>query len=123
NKETYPVFEEVATKNHSNLILASENESPYKTDLLGDYQSSNIKGVLAVISNLKGFSITEQNIQEGLLNVVKNTGLKGRWSLLNRKPKVIADTAHNQEGLKIVLNQLKKEEYEQLHIVLGFVKD
>ena len=122
-EEVYPVFKEVATQNHSELILGSHKQSTYKTDLLGSYQSANIKGVLAVLEVLKGFQATGENIKNGLLNVVQNTGLKGRWQLLNNKPKVIADTAHNREGLQIVLKQIENEEYKQLHVVLGFVKE
>jgi dihydrofolate synthase/folylpolyglutamate synthase len=55
--------------------------------------------------------------------VVKNTNLKGRWQVLQENPKVICDTSHNKEGLAIVLNQLKKEQYKKLHIVLGVVLD
>jgi len=54
---------------------------------------------------------------------VKNTGLKGRWQILNFGPKVVCDTAHNEEGLKIVMNQLKNEKFQNLHIVLGVVND
>lgn len=122
-EEVYPVFKEVAAKNNSELIEASHKNITYKTDLLGSYQSGNIKGVIAVLEVLKGFQITAKNIENGLLNVVSNTGLKGRWQLLNDKPKVIADTAHNREGLQIVLKQIENEEYKQLHIVLGFVKE
>lgn len=122
-EEVYPIFKEIASQKQSELILASHKNITYKTDLLGSYQSGNIKGVLAVLEVLKGFRITEENIKNGLLNVVRNTGLKGRWQLLNNKPKVIADTAHNREGLQIVLKQIENEEYKQLHIVLGFVKE
>lgn len=123
-EEVHSVFKEIAAQNNSELILASHKNTPYKTDLLGSYQSRNIKGVLVVLEALKRFQVTEQNIKSGLLNVVKNTGLKGRWQLLSNKPKVIADTAHNHEGLQIVLKQLlENEKYKQLHIVLGFVKE
>ena len=54
---------------------------------------------------------------------MKLTGLLGRWQVLGDKPKVVCDTAHNKEGLSLVLNQIQKEEYDTLHIVLGFVKD
>ncbi len=47
----------------------------------------------------KGFKISSSDIKKGLLNVVKNTGLLGRWQTLQDKPKVICDTAHNKEGL------------------------
>ena len=57
------------------------------------------------------------------MNVIKNTGLLGRWQLLNKEPKVICDTAHNTHGLKIVLDQIKKEKFNTLHFILGFVND
>ena len=58
-----------------------------------------------------------------MINVVKNTNLKGRWQIVKEAPKVICDTAHNKEGLQIVLNQLQNENYQNLHIVLGVVAD
>jgi dihydrofolate synthase/folylpolyglutamate synthase len=54
---------------------------------------------------------------------VENTGLLGRWQVLSVEPRTIADTAHNSEGLALVLAQLKKEKYNQLWCVLGFVKE
>ncbi len=56
-------------------------------------------------------------------NVIKNTGLLGRWQQLNENPKVICDTAHNSHGLKIVLKQIQNEKFDDLHIVLGVVND
>jgi dihydrofolate synthase/folylpolyglutamate synthase len=69
------------------------------------------------------FAITEENIQNGFLNVIGNTGLQGRWQQLKSDPKVICDTAHNSHGLKIVLNQIQKEKFDELHFVLGVVND
>jgi len=91
--------------------------------LLGDYQKSNTKTAVAAIHQLNGFQISKEHIVNGLLHVAQNTSLKGRWQLLQQNPKVIADTAHNTEGLKIVLNQLKKEHYNNLHMVIGVVSD
>jgi dihydrofolate synthase/folylpolyglutamate synthase len=105
------------------ISFASDDQQEYTSDLLGDYQKSNTKTVVAAIKLLKGFTITEKNITDGLLHVVKNTNLKGRWQILQEQPKVICDTAHNAEGLKIVLHQLKKEKTKKLHIVLGVVSD
>jgi dihydrofolate synthase/folylpolyglutamate synthase len=107
----------------ANVSFASDDLQEYTSDLLGDYQKSNTKTVVAAIKLLKGFTITEKNITDGLLHVVKNTNLKGRWQVLQEQPKVICDTAHNAEGLKIVLHQLKKEKTKRLHIVLGVVSD
>jgi dihydrofolate synthase/folylpolyglutamate synthase len=121
--EVLPVFLEKAKQCNSKIYVASNDVKSYASDLLGDYQKSNTKTAVAAIQQLQGFTVSEKNISEGLLHVVKNTNLKGRWQVLQENPKVICDTAHNKEGLSIVLNQLKKEQYKKLHIVLGVVLD
>jgi dihydrofolate synthase/folylpolyglutamate synthase len=60
---------------------------------------------------------------EGFRNVKILTGLKGRWEILSLDPLTICDTAHNEDGIKEVLNQIKAINYNQLHIVFGIVKD
>lgn len=123
-QETKTVFKNKAKAQNARLIFADiTDQKEYNTDLLGDYQVKNSKGVLAVIDEIKGFVVTEGDIQKGFLNVVKNTGLKGRWQVLAEKPKTVCDTAHNVEGLSLVLKQIKQQTYNSLHIVLGFVKD
>lgn len=122
--ETASVFEDVAKENKASLLYASEQDYPsYKTDLLGAYQRKNVKGVLATLNALKGFSLSDIHLKTGLLAVSSNTGLMGRWQLLGEKPKIICDTAHNKEGLELVLTQLKQEKFSKLHVVLGFVKE
>ena len=124
--ETTAVFIDKARKEKSPILFVEEEELPeFKTDLLGNYQIKNYKTAHATLGVLKqkGWGISNKNIENGFLNVAKNTGLQGRWQLLNKSPKVICDTAHNIEGLSLVLNQLKKEGFDQLHIVLGVVAD
>ena len=121
--EVLPVFLEKAKQCNSKIYVASNDVKSYASDLLGDYQKSNTKTAVAAIQQLQGFTVSAKHISEGLLHVVKNTNLKGRWQVLQENPKVICDTAHNKEGLSIVLNQLKKEHYKKLHIVLGVVLD
>lgn len=122
-KETEKVFITKAEECKTSIIFASDTEQSYKTDLLGDYQKNNVTTVVTAIQQLKEFTISEENIKNGLLNVVSNTNLKGRWQVLQEKPKVVCDTAHNKEGLFYTLKQLKKESYKELHIVLGVVSD
>ncbi|MFK7001633.1 folylpolyglutamate synthase/dihydrofolate synthase family protein [Flavobacterium oreochromis] len=123
--ETKTVFLNKAKKENSAIYFASDTVfKEYDCGLLGDYQKQNKKTVLQTIEILKEyFIITEKQIEKGLLNVVKNTGLLGRWQQLNSNPKVICDTAHNSHGLKIVLNQLQKESYHRLFFILGVVND
>ncbi len=121
--EVEKTFIDKATECQSEILFASDNYEEYKTDLLGDYQPKNTKTAIEAVKQLKGFEISEEDIKLGLLNVVKNTNLKGRWQVLQEKPKIICDTAHNKEGLTYALNQLKKEKTDKLHIVLGVVSD
>lgn len=122
-KEVESVFVEKAKELNSEIVFASDSIQNYKTDLLGDYQQKNLKTAILTIEKLKDFFVDENQIEKGLLNVVKNTGLKGRWQVLQESPKVICDTAHNTEGLTLTMKQLKKENYNNLHIVLGVVSD
>jgi dihydrofolate synthase/folylpolyglutamate synthase len=124
--ETKSVFLHKARKEKSPILFVEAEAVPeFKTDLLGSYQIKNCKTAHATLGVLeqKGWDISNKNIENGFLNVAKNTGLQGRWQVLNTSPKVICDTAHNIEGLSLVLNQLKKENFDQLHIVLGVVAD
>lgn len=123
--QTKPVFLEIARKNNSKIYFAQDENYPnYHCGLLGDYQIKNKKTVIEVFRNLKSdFNISEENIKNGIANVVINTHLQGRWQILQKYPKVICDTAHNAHGLEMVMQQLKKETYNQLHIVLGVVND
>jgi len=98
-------------------------EKVYSTDLKGAYQEKNTKGVVAALRHLSGFNVTSNHIKMGLSNVVGLTGLLGRWQVLQHKPLVIADTAHNEAGISIVVKQLLKTPHKRLHMVLGFVKD
>lgn len=70
-----------------------------------------------------GWNISKETIQAGLKKVIVNTGLAGRWQILNHSPKIICDTAHNRDGLTFVMKQLSAISCDQLHIVLGFVDD
>ncbi len=125
--ETQPVFLAKAKENKSDLYFASDLiTATYPSDLIGDYQVHNTKTViqtLAVLNQYTAFQTSELHWKTGLLQVVKNTGLQGRWQQLGDSPKIICDTAHNTHGLKIVLNQIQKEPFNQLHFVLGVVND
>ena len=126
HRETTNVFKSVAEQKGAPIFFAEENDQQlYASDLKGNYQRANQRTALSVIELLqgKGWSISEMNIKDGLVKVIVNTGLLGRWQILQEQPKVICDTAHNREGLLLTLEQLQKEDFEQLHIVLGVVSD
>lgn len=125
--ETKPVFLAKAKETHSEIYFASDLiGETYPSALIGDYQKQNKKTVLQAITILQqqsNFIVSEEAIKNGFLNVITNTNLQGRWQQLGENPKIICDTAHNSHGLKIVMNQLNNENFDQLHIVLGVVND
>jgi dihydrofolate synthase/folylpolyglutamate synthase len=104
--------------------LSTNHQLEGKTFLEGDYQSKNLQAVFAAFKLLKNiFTVSEENISEGISNVIINTGLQGRWQILGVSPLTICDTGHNREGLEYVMNQIKMVPRSVLHIVIGFVND
>jgi dihydrofolate synthase / folylpolyglutamate synthase len=93
--------------------------------LTGLYQRENIATVFQVTEELirMGFDIRKHHLLRGINDVVKQTGLLGRYQILGREPLVICDTAHNADGINQVLFQLRQETFTRLHFVLGMVGD
>lgn len=96
-----------------------------QTDLLGNYQHKNIATALqtTIILEDKGIHLSKVFIQRGINNVVVNTGLWGRWQIIQKKPFTVCDIAHNEEGFKAIIDQIQSASFKQLHMVIGFVKD
>ena len=125
-QEISPIFTEIAKSKNSEIIFADHFiYDTYNCDLKGDYQKKNIKTVLKSTEILKhlDYKINDSHIKTGLNNVSNNTGLQGRWQVIQRKPMIICDTAHNEAALGEVISQLTKMEYSELHFIIGFSND
>ncbi len=96
-----------------------------KLPLLGLYQEDNIKTVLQVfdVLNKKNQIVDKEDIFKGIESVIINTNFIGRWQILNEKPKIIADTGHNEDAMRNIVYQLSNEDFVNLHIVIGMVED
>jgi dihydrofolate synthase / folylpolyglutamate synthase len=107
---------------HKNGALVYPN---LKSGLLGHYQRKNTVTVLAALEQLQkaGIKLDTDSIYSGIRDVINNTGLTGRWQIVQHHPDVIIDTAHNADGLKQVVQQISATPYEKLHLILGFVND
>jgi dihydrofolate synthase / folylpolyglutamate synthase len=144
--ETKPVFLKKAEECNSAIYFADDiykahsisapplhiyiwkNGQPYSdftSELNGQYQVKNVVTVLCAVDRLieAGYKISQENIHHGIAHVVSQTGLLGRWQTLSNNPQIIADTGHNEAGIKEVLEQLKTISYKKLHWVFGVVKD
>lgn len=115
-------------KSYLNLIvnrIADDKNIKINSGLTGLYQIKNIKTVLTAAETAKalGYPLKNKHVRNGIKNVVKNTGLMGRWQVLSKNPLTICDTGHNEDGIKYILNQLELLKYKKLHFVLGMVND
>lgn len=147
-EETTSVFIQKAQENEAPIIFAdqkfrlekvaatepglakytvSKDGETYSLDygLMGDYQIFNLPGILESVNQLrsKGWKISNEALEKGLKEVTQLTGLKGRWQILEEKPTVIADTGHNEPGIRAILSQLKSYSFDRLWMVLGMVQD
>ena len=114
---------EHAADNRINIIDGEKiRYEGLKLDLRGPYQQRNVLGVLALIEKLD-LNISDKNVHLGLANVVKNTGLKGRWQIVNQAPLTILDTGHNKSGIQVNLNDIEALKFDGLHMVWGMVDD
>ena len=147
--ETKPVFEQRADEEKTQLFIAGEQfsitksktennylavevkgnlsgvKSKYQLDLPGFYQTKNILTVLTATEQLmkQGWKIEENHLQIAFKNSKQINGLHGRWETIQTNPSVILDVAHNQDGIKQIVQQLKQISYHKLHIIIGMVKD
>ena len=145
NDETRPVFEAKAKETGSQIVFAEDMTDitnarmepqggiTYTTksigtlygELGGIYQTKNAATVLCSLQILKklGLEISEDDIKYGFCNVIKTTGLAGRWQKVNNSPVVICDTGHNVGGWEYLSRQLRMQKYKQMRIVFGMVDD
>ena len=147
--ETHQVFEDKAAACHSPIYFADQifdcdkvhiesmtqqeydiwkNNELYleacQIPLMGNYQKKNLATVVCAADLLKDkFDLSDDDIRDGIANVIRNTHLMGRWQILNHDPLTIADTGHNVDGIREVVSQLSEMTYNKLHFVIGMVND
>lgn len=143
----YKVLEQICSERNSPLIKSdsaianiiglnsdyamqyqfSTNSNTYlvNSPLLGKHQAINhLLAILAIETINPYFNVSQQAVSNGVKNVVKNTGLRGRFQILSHSPIIILDTAHNPDAFE------KLSETAQLifpkvkfNIVLGAMSD
>tara|TARA_B100002052_G_scaffold35257_1_gene27268 strand:- start:1247 stop:2446 length:1200 start_codon:yes stop_codon:yes gene_type:complete len=119
NNLTDQIFISKAREQNSIIHFNDMSNESYSNVL---YQNKNISTAIYAIKYLQGFNISKQNIEDGIDNIIENTGYFGRWFKLSEDPAVLVDVAHNISGFEYLALQIEKLEYNNLHIILGFVK-
>ena len=121
--ESYQQNEDYLTVQYSDHRLNQSGQ--VQTDLNSLYQIKNVRTVLCAIERLKeqGLDINEEFIKNGLSQIKKITGLSGRWDVIQKNPSLILEVAHNEDGIRAMLEQVAVQPFENLHFVIGVVKD
>lgn len=122
-EENFILFSKLLPSGHWQLYT---KEYPNLIDELGGYaQLQNAATTLCAINLIKQdvLNIPSEAVYKGFRYVIENTKIRGRWQILQYAPKIVLDIGHNIGGLEYVVQQLKSEKYEKLHIIFGMVND
>lgn len=119
---------EQSTNNYMQAVISKNDEyySDIKTPLSGKYQLKNLATVSQAVDILKqiGYNnITDTSFKIGIESVIIDTGLRGRWETMSTNPLIICETAHNEDGIRCLLEKLKEMNYTKVHIIYGCVND
>jgi dihydrofolate synthase/folylpolyglutamate synthase len=119
------LFLERAENLGSEIVFADQQSEFIASTGLVNYQRKNAQTAVVSVKQLRafGFEVSNNDLVKGIEHMVRNTGLRGRWEVLQQKPLVIADTAHNKEGLLYTMEQVAATAYNKLRIVFGMVND
>lgn len=107
----------------SPVHFSRDVRSWHPSDLQGKIQEKNIRLVTRAIDILAPqLSISEEALRDGLARVVANTGLRGRLETISEDPFILADIAHNEDAIRILVEEI--EDFDRpVHCVLGTVND
>ena len=120
------VITEIALEKGATTYFTEDFDlKPPPTPLRGEFQRENMKTAMLALGVLgdRGWKVSEENARKGAKRVLKNTKLKGRWQKIGTQPLTFCDVAHNEAGLKEVINLIESTPHENLWMVLGTVSD
>ena len=145
DQETRPVFEETAMHVGAPIIFAQDTPEVIEAhheggkiivnsarhgvitcELAGDYQCHNINTALAAERALEQLGVVMKSdvVNSSFHHIHSLTGLIGRWMTVSEEPcRTICDSGHNIAGITSIVDQLKNESYDHLHMVMGFMRD
>jgi dihydrofolate synthase / folylpolyglutamate synthase len=125
DSELFKITEYINEKKHAFELYTDELEiDNWEIPLRGDYQKYNAALAGLVISKI--LDETDSNvIERGIKEIVKNTGIQGRYELYKKQPDIIFDSAHNPEGLTNFLTEFNKNNanYSKKVVLFGAMKD
>ena len=124
-EEVQSIFEAKAEAYNSEIVFADQQSEIIDLPNLISYKKKNVQTAVIATKELRayGFEISNNHLVSGVELMAKNTGLRGRWEVIQQNPMVIADTAHNKEGLAYTMNHLQQVAKGKMRVVFGMVND
>lgn len=125
-KRAEEVMQRTAAERRSKLYYSEDLQGAVPPiSIKGPFQKKNAKTAITALMVLreKGYAIEDEHIRDGLMRVVENTGLKGRWQVLSEQPMTITDCGHNEEAIRVIIDALDEVASDVKHFVLGFSGD
>jgi len=143
-EEVWNVFKSTAQKKHSkiykaeNLVKLKPSKNKLQLDIkktsfsvkfewLAEYQLKNFKTAFAALHLLNkllpAFQFDSKKVKTQLPKLLVDWKYMGRMQVLQKKPMIILDSAHNEAGISEWKKMIVNQKYDQLHIVFGTVKD
>ena len=123
--ELYKLTDYITERKDSLELYTEELElDEWIMPLKGNYQKYNAALASLVVSK----TLDNDNfrvVENGIKNVIDNTGLQGRYEYFNTKPDIIFDSAHNLEGISKFLSEFNKSKskYSNTVLLFGVMKD
>jgi dihydrofolate synthase / folylpolyglutamate synthase len=116
--EQESLFKEICKSKNSKLYKAEINNK-FAESSLPNYQIKNwntAKKAAEILQN-------KYEIGEIKNEPHKYLTIKGRWQRVGKNPLIILDIGHNEQCIVELGNQLKKENFDKLFLIVGFSKD
>lgn len=111
---------EILSNNISGSKFKYQNDE-YSIKLVGEHQIFNAIAVIEAMSviNKKGFNINIDNIKNGLNSAL----MPARFQIINEKPLIILDGAHNEQSIHALTINLDKLNDKYKIAIVGMMKD
>jgi len=117
NNKGLKTIQEVCRERNCNLFLTKN--ARIDSGLKGEFQYENLGIVLKTVELLKGrgYKVDEENLRKG----IKEVRWPGRFDFVENN--VLFDCAHNADGAKNFVKNVKKLEYNKIYLIVGIMKD
>ena len=115
NIKAKSIFEDVSKAKNSSLYVVGNNLDQEESSL-PEYQLKNWETAKKAVQIINSRIKIHDKVSDYLT-------IKGRWQIVENNPKTILDIGHNKDCIIEAQKQLLRENYEKLHLIIGFSND